>query len=136
MYILVNILFLIIFLFSLFFFNIPDINNSNYITHKIIIAIALFITQFILLVISKIKNKCKIDINEILMDSLQVSLTGFIAYTIYTDYIYRYQLVPYANIDKHYHNIILALIITFAIATVKIIRTLINPEYMKCQLYD
>lgn len=136
MYILVNILFLIIFLFIMFYFNLPDMNNNNYIMHKIALTIGLFIFQFILLLISKIKNKCKIDICEITLDSLQVALSGFVAYTFYTDYIYKNKLVPYAHMNKNYHNLIVAIIITLSVMFIKIIRMLISTDYLKCERYD
>lgn len=136
MHILVNILFIFIFLFILFFFNLPDVNNNNYIMHKVVIFFSILIFQYTLILISKLKNKCKIDGYDIFYDSLQTALASFISYTIYTDYIYINRLAPYNNMGKLYHNALISLLISGFILIIKAICLLVNQNYMKCERYD
>lgn len=80
-----NIFFVFIYLLVMLYFRIPDISENNWIWHKVIIFLALFCYQFLLELINKIKNKCKIEMVDIVSSSLQTSVAGVIGYSIYTD---------------------------------------------------
>lgn len=67
------------------FFNIPNIDNENYILHKIIISILLFVYQFLLIIINNLKSQCQINIWNVFYQGLETAVIGFIAYSIYTD---------------------------------------------------
>ena len=58
MNIFIDLIFLFIFLYSIMFFQMPDVETDNYIRHKLFFFVALFIFTFITQVISKIRNKC------------------------------------------------------------------------------
>ena len=88
MNVIINIFFIFIFTFWVLFFRIPDIDNRNYLFHKLIIFVLLFVYQFSLLVLSKIKNKCKIDLLDVCGYSFETAIVGIIGYSIYTDLQY------------------------------------------------
>jgi hypothetical protein len=83
-----DIFFLFIYLTLLFYFKFPDITNNNYIFHKLIIFISVFVFRFVIELIKKIKNKCKVDPLEILKESLLYSLFNIVGYSIYIDLMY------------------------------------------------
>jgi len=141
MYIIVNLLFLLIYIFVLLCFRIPDISNKNYILHKFIIFSSLFFFQFVYLLVSKIIISCKIDIDDILSDALQVAVSGVVAYSIFNDFIYADKLKQFYNMDDvrngsgvQYFNLSI-LIISF-ICAVKLMKLLIYPQQSYCLKYE
>lgn len=82
-----DVLFLTIFIYVLLFFGIPDITNDNYLIHKLLLFIAVFIFYYIVQLIKKIKNKCQINSREMLEKSLFVGLLTVIGYSVYVDLI-------------------------------------------------
>ena len=83
---------------------------------------------------------CKIYVSEIISDSLQVGVTGVIAYSIFNDFIYADEFKQFYNIDEvrngsnvQYFN--LSLLIVLFICAVKLIKLLIYPNYSYCSKY-
>ena len=98
----INIFFIFIFMFIILFFKTPNITNNNYILHKIIIFALLFVYQFMLLVMSKVKNKCKIDFLEVFRYSIETAVVGVVGYSIYTDLqYYKFDDTPFLIPDKN-----------------------------------
>lgn len=83
-----DIIFLFVYLLTLFYFKFPDITNNKYAFHKAIIFITVLVFRFMIELIKKIKNKCKIDALDILKDSLLYSLITVVGYSIYVDLMY------------------------------------------------
>jgi hypothetical protein len=83
-----DVLFLFVYLIILFYFKVPDITNTNYLLHKLVIFISLLVFYYILEIIKKIKGKCKIDQKKIMGEALNNSLYGVIGYSIYVDLMY------------------------------------------------
>lgn len=80
-----NIFFLFIFSFITFFFNLPNISDGRALLHKLIIFVATFIFQALLLIISKIRRGCKIEAENISKSAFETSLLSVIGYSIFTD---------------------------------------------------
>jgi hypothetical protein len=122
----INIFFIFIFIFAILLFRVPNIDNNNYIVHKVIIFALLFGYQFILLVASKIKNKCKIEFMELLTRSLETATIGIVGYSLYTDLqFYRFTgidslYIINKNTQYLYVSIIITLLLTF-VNTVKLL---------------
>ena len=93
----INIFFIFIFIFAILFFKLPNIDNRNRLLNKLILFSLLFIYQFMLLIISKVKNKCKIDFLEVFIYSIETATLGVIGYSIYNDLEY-YTLLYILNI--------------------------------------
>ena len=85
MNILINIIFLYIFIYALLYYKYPDIENKDYIMHKFILFIMIFLYQMTLKLIYKIYNKCKVNMKEILYNALSTATTAVIGYSIYID---------------------------------------------------
>ena len=102
MHFIVNIFFIALFMFASFYMKYPDLYTQNFIRHKIIIFFLLFCFQYILDIIFKIKNKCRIYPGNIAIDSLIVGLSAVIGYTIFNDLLYQGAFTTY--IDKMYFN--------------------------------
>ena len=116
-----------------------DKHNKNYITHKFIIFVTLFCFQFVVLILSKIKNKCKINIHDIVSDSLLVATSGVIGYSLCNDIKYSDLKIKYLNFDcsnEKNLNIMMAIVLTLFITIIKIIKLLFNPKCTECIKYD
>lgn len=83
-----DIIFLFVYLIVLFYFRFPDITNNKYIFHKVIIFVSVFVFRFVVELIKKIKNKCKIEPLDILKESLLYALLNVVGYSIYVDLMY------------------------------------------------
>lgn len=84
----INIFFIFIFIFTILFFRMPDIDNTNYLSHKLTLFSLLFLYQTLLLILSKMKSKCKINPAEILIAGIETATIGVVGYSIYTDLQY------------------------------------------------
>lgn len=135
MYIIANIFFLFLFILIIFFLKFPNINNNQYILHKIILFISIFSFQFMIQIISKIRYKCKIYINDIATDSLLVATAAIIGYSIYNDLVYTNVI----NYDYNYKQkyLIVSLFIIAFIIFVKIFKLILNsPASGECINYN
>jgi hypothetical protein len=88
MNIFLNIFFIFLFMYTLIIFRLPNIYDSRFVLHKFVIFTSVFCFQFILLLLSKIGNKCKIDIIEIFKNSFMTAIYGILGYSIYNDMIF------------------------------------------------
>ena len=134
----INIFFIFIFIFGILLFKIPDIDNNNYIIHKLVIFSLLFIYQFILLILSKIKNKCKIDILNICEYSIETATIGIIGYSIYTDL----QFLEFNDLtigyidDPKMRYLYVTIIITLLLTFVNTMKLLFGFKPYECIKYD
>jgi len=130
---LLNIFLIFIFLCIILFLHVPNINNNNYILHKIIIFLMLFIYQCILILIFKIKNKCKIDFYDIFSYGIETGTIGIIGYSLFTDLqYYKFN----GNDIFGYKNIYVALIITILLTFVCTIKLLFGYKPYDCIKYE
>ncbi len=79
-----NLLFLLLFTVSVFYF-LVDVSGKSYLRDKVIIFVCMFLFQFSLMIISSVINKCKIDFYRIINECLKVAFIGVIGYSIYID---------------------------------------------------
>lgn len=137
MNIFINLFFIFIFLLTIFTFKFPNINDDNYISHKILIFFLLLVYQFLLEIISKIRNHCKINIKDIVRNSLNVSLFGVIGYSIFIDFKYMSSTEEIVkNINNNYANIYLTLLIVSIIALSKFIKVIFTNNSNDCIKYN
>ena len=88
MSVIIETIFLFIYLITLFYFRFPDITNNNYLFHKLIIFISTFVFKFVAELFKKIKENQKVDPVEILKESVHYSLYNILGYSIYIDLMY------------------------------------------------
>lgn len=132
MNIFLNILFLFLFVFTLIIFHLPNIKDGRFLTHKFILFVSVFCFQFVLLILSKIANKCKIDIIEIFNDSLMTSVFAILGYSIYNDLIYSNKIMNNPQCGNHGNYLLATVLIISFIAIWKVIRLSINRDYQRC----
>ena len=133
MHVLLNLLFLFIYVFLILQFKILDVLDGRQILHKFIIFISIFVFQFIILVISRILNGCVVNLKDIALNALLVAVAGVVGYSVYNDMIYMGTIKKY-NIDKLNNTVLylnITVIIIMFITFVKIIDLLINSP-SKC----
>lgn len=138
MNIILNILFIFLFLYSILYFRIPNVNNDKYIFHKFVIFVAIFCFQFVLLLLSKIKNKCKIDMTQLLQNSFETALYGIVGYSIYND-------IAFMNLRKYpgemfYINpavsyLLITISITMFVSINKMVHLAMDRNYQRCLVY-
>lgn len=133
----INIFFVFIFIFTILFFRMPNIDNTNFLVHKMIIFALLFLYQALLLILSKMKSRCRIDPVEIFSSAVSTAAIGVIGYSIYTD-LRHYHLGSLDNI--HYGSnqvqyLYIAVIITLLLTFVNSIKLLFGYKPYECVKY-
>lgn len=88
MSVIIETIFLFIYLITLFYFRFPDITNNNYLFHKLVIFVSTFVFKFVAELFKKIKENQKVDPIEILKESVHYSLYNILGYSIYIDLMY------------------------------------------------
>lgn len=137
---LINIFFIFIFIIAILFFKVPDIDNYNYLLHKLIIFVVLFVFQFFILSSYKMINKCKIDIFEILKYSVETATIAIIGYSIYTDLQFyetndfNFNIFSFDDVNLRY--IYIAIIITLLLILVNTIKLLSGFKPYECIKYE
>ena len=134
----INIFFIFIFIFAILFFKIPNIDNGNRLLNKLILFSLLFVYQFTLLVVSKVKNKCKIDFLEVFTYSIETATIGVIGYSIYNDLEY-FKLETGESLymsDNKVQYVYIAIIIALLLTFINTIRLLFDYRPYECIKYD
>lgn len=80
-----DLLFIFIFLYIMFFFGIPKIANKNYLLDKLVIFAMVFIFNYIIQIIKKIRSGCKIEQDKLIRNSMDVAITAVVGYSIFVD---------------------------------------------------
>lgn len=132
----INLLILFIFVGILFALNIVNINSDNYLFTKFALFILLFCFQFVLELLTKMSNNCKIYTKTLLGASVHIALLGVLGYSVCID-------LKHMNLTKNIvHNITMnkkmailctTIIIIAVIAIAKSIELLFNFDNDKCE---
>ncbi|AYV82060.1 MAG: hypothetical protein Homavirus5_2 [Homavirus sp.] len=136
MHIIINIFFIFLFLVAIFYAKFPDLYNDNFIQHKLLIFISLFCFQFTILILTKIINKCKIDVKAISFDSLLIATSGVIGYSLYNDLYYSGTTISFFNNNPKFQYINIAIILVLFITVIKIIQMLLTSKSDDCIKYE
>ena len=116
----------------------PNIDNTNYLLHKLIIFGLLFLYQYTLLIISKVKSKCKIDFLEVFMYSIETAVVGVIGYSIYND-LQHYKFGDSESlfiVDTNVQYLYVAIIVTLLLVFVNTIKLLFGYKPYECIKYE
>lgn len=136
---LVNIFLVFMFLILILYFRIPNIDNNNYILHKLILFLMLFIYQFVILLISNIKNNCKINPTNMFISSIETAIIGIIGYSIYTD-LHFVKIEDFGDImiedDSSLKYLYVTIIITLLLTFVNTIKLLAGYTPYQCLSYN
>jgi len=129
-----NLLLLFLFVIAVFYFVI-DVSNQRFLMDKLIIFVAMFFFQFVLMLISKVINKCKININELVNECLRVALVSVIGYSVYTDLTIMdstKDTFEFDPINPHKSKWAASIIIIVLLTFVKTIQLLLEGEQYNC----
>jgi len=83
-----DLLFLFVYIFTLLYFQMPNVANNNYLTHKFYLFISIFGFYYIIQLIKRIRNGCSVDPYIILQQSLNMALFCVLGYSLYVDLLY------------------------------------------------
>ena len=81
-------LFLLLYIFSLLYFGIINVNSDNYIKHKLLLFICVSIFTYVTLIIKKIKGGCVVTPKELIYESVKSGIIAIIGYSICTDLVH------------------------------------------------
>lgn len=108
MYIAAHLIILAIYTFLLIHLNMPHLGPMDHLSWKIYIFLGIFIFEFVVNLIVTIHAKRLVNIKKIVQDSLIVGLLAMVAYSVFCDISYKF--------DVSYGKIILTVTILFFIA--------------------
>ena len=132
-----NVLFIFLFMFTILIFRLPNIYDGRFILHKFVIFVSLFCFQFILMLLSKISNKCKIDIVDIMKNSFMTAIYGILGYSIYNDFIFT-GLTRYSDrlimFRPRVGYLCATIAITSFVAFAKLFSLSLDRNYQICEL--
>lgn len=126
MHIIANILLLFVYIFGLFYFGLPNIFEITPIKNKLILFIAVFIGQFMLLTFSTIKAGEVVNMNSVIIDSLFVAGAGVIGYSIYNDRYYLDRMPNWVDNKETLYHLYATLLVMVFISCVKFTQLLIK----------
>lgn len=146
----INILSIFIIIFSLFFFKFINIKDGKPILHKFLIFISVFLFQFIIELMLKLKNECKFLWRDIFKSSIETALVCVIGYSIFIDTQFMGNTISNLPItdcpnkpDLFYTNKIslilylqVAIIITLMITFYRILQMIFGGNIYECVKYD
>ena len=81
----IKILIIFIFVFSLLLLNIPQLEKSDRLGHKLYIFCGVFLFEFITVFCTTMYHKRVIDISRMVKQSLQSALIAVVGYSVYVD---------------------------------------------------
>lgn len=133
-----NLFFIFLFLYAMLHFRVPDIENNDLIVHKLVMFIAVFCFQFILLVISKIRTKCKVDVKEITGISLETAILSVVGYSIYNDIIFMQMDRQIDDLitgtgDRRMKHLHICIIIIILLAFANTLKLMFGSNIHECQ---
>lgn len=126
-----DLLFLFLFLYSVLFFKIPDIENDNYINHKFILFLAIFVFSFTTQIIAKLRNNCAINHISLISKSLQIAVMAVIGYSLYVDLNIMEWSKDYVSSvinSKYSLYLTVSIIMIMFIAVIKIVQLIFDSE--------
>jgi magnesium-transporting ATPase (P-type) len=119
----------------MFFFEVPSINSDNYILHKGTIFVTLFMFNYVVNIIKKMRNGCQIIQKDILSNSATMAVAGLLGYTLFVDF----KVMEWSRdaISSSYDSLfmlylIVTIIMTLFISLIKIIQLLFNSGNDQC----
>jgi len=137
-----DILFLFIYICTLFYFRIPDIMNHNYIYHELCIFVAIFVYFYAVDLIKTIKNGCKIKPYKMVKETLMMSLYVVLGYVFYVQLMYmdwsKFYIADVADVTDPTKRIIsVALVMVLFVTLIKLTGMIFkNDNIVKCDNSD
>lgn len=80
-----DIISLIAFIYIILISGLININSDEYLFNKFVIFASIFVFDFILKILKYAKSNCKVDINQVIANSLYTAFAGMVGIMIYQD---------------------------------------------------
>lgn len=109
------------------YFGVPSIDNNNYVYHKIMIFLIIFIFQFCVYIISDFSDR-RFTIKEIAQRTLLICAYSVIGYSIFNDYLYS-KGINTEQCDYKYVCANATFSIVIAILFAKVIELMLSTNY-------
>ena len=135
MRILLDALFIFIFVVILFYFKLPNIESENYIKHKLLLFSFTLVFYYILSIVRKFGNKkCTIDHYGIIKNSIKIALATIVGYSLYYDFSSMEWSKEYFTFDNEYKKMgMIGLLIIGLITILQCVEAIFyNPEDSEC----
>lgn len=107
--------------------------NDNYLWQKFALFVALFCFYFVIQIIGKIRNKCTINMGEIIGNCYVVAVSGILGYTVFIDLEYMSwsseamkNFITSLDGNRYMFTLIVALSIVMFITMIKMVGLLIS----------
>ena len=85
MNLLLNIILMFVFIFLSLIIGVPGTGNNNPIKNKAYLFFGIFIFQLLIDLVEKIRNKCKVEIRDLIQRGVFIATISVIGYSIYID---------------------------------------------------
>ena len=135
MRILLDAIFIFIFVMILFYFKMPNIESDNYIKHKLLLFVFMMVFYYLLSVIRKLGNKkCTLDHYGIIKNSIKISLACVVGYSLYYDFLTMDWSKEYFTFDNEYgKQAVITLVIISLITILQCFESIFyNSEDSEC----
>ena len=122
-------------MYAILNFKIIDISNDSYVQHKALLFLLIFAFQFCTTLIVKVKNNCKINIQNIIDYSLKISIASVIGYTLYVDLNIMESTKEYMQSlasDTYMTHGIVTIFIICCIVVVRVVGLLFGGNELEC----
>lgn len=130
MNVITDMLFLFIVLLILFYFNIPNIENDNFIFHKLIIFVIIFIFSYLTNLIKKLNDKeSKVTNVDLIYKSFEMSIGGIVGYSLFIDLMIMESTQNIVNnlIQSRLSlQVTVSFVVTMFITMIKVVKMLFN----------
>ena len=114
-----DIIFIFVFVFTLLYFGIININTTHPVLIKIYLFIAVTLFTWMLYSMKSIRRQCPIKIWDVISSGLIIGMLAFVGSTFYYDMVYTAETKPIilSMLDKTYftENVMLCLFISTSI---------------------
>lgn len=133
---LIDSIFIFAFVIMLFALKMPSIEDDNYIRHKLFIFTGIFMFDFMLQTVKKLRSKCNIKTETILFNSLKTAMFGIIGYSLYTDLIHMEDTKDYFNLLEYSFSkkiVLVTIMIVAFITLMKVLEIVLLSKYSDCE---
>uniref|UniRef100_A0A6C0EAY1 Uncharacterized protein n=1 Tax=viral metagenome TaxID=1070528 RepID=A0A6C0EAY1_9ZZZZ len=81
-------LFIFAFILMLLLFKLPNVEDDNYIRHKLGLFMGIFLFSFALQILKKLRSNCQMRTQKLLYNALKFATAGILGYSIFTDLVH------------------------------------------------
>jgi hypothetical protein len=93
-------LFLFVFVFTMLYFDLPNISDGHPILQKFYLFVSICLFYFVVQLIKKIKNKCNIEPYALFQQSVMTGIICILGYSIYVDFTLIESYKPYFDFPQ------------------------------------